>query len=85
MQVLRSRGTLCVNYLDDFLILGETFSDCMYKTNFAVQLLESLGFLINRGKSVLNPSKVCKFLGFIFHTDTLKLELPIEKRNRIIK
>lgn len=85
VQQFRSQGITCVNYLDDFLIFGETCLDCKNKTEIAVKTLKYLGFVINYEKSVLNPSKTCKFLGFILHTDTLKIELPPDKREKIIK
>ena len=42
-------------------------------------VLEELGFIINREKSVMTPSKSCKYLGFIYHSETMTVELPREK------
>lgn len=84
IKELRLKGITCVNYLDDFLIFGDTMADCKHKTEITVRILESLGFIINQEKSVLTPSQTCKFLGFIFHTDSLQIELPVEKKNKII-
>lgn len=80
---MRSKEVICVNYLDDFLIFGESLGDCKQKILFTIDILKSLGFVINWEKSSINPSTTCKFLGFVFHTDTLKIELPYDKRTKI--
>lgn len=84
LQVLRSRGISCVNYLDDFLILGSSSDDCYKTTIAAVRFLASLGFLINKEKSVVKPNIRFKFLGFIFDTHNMTLELPLDKHKRIL-
>jgi hypothetical protein len=71
----------CVNYLDDFFIIGETFEECSHSVDLTVSLLTSLGFIINSRKSVLTPSTRCKFLGFLLDTNRLTLELPREKKS----
>lgn len=83
IKVLRVEGIFCVNYLDDFLIIADTFEACQKSTLFTVRLLENLGFLINREKSRLTPNTSQKFLGFLFDSHTLRLELPLEKRLKI--
>lgn len=85
IKFLRSNGIIVVSYLDDFLILGSSEQECHNNVQFVVKLLLSLGFVINDDKSVLVPSKRCKFLGFIFSSLTLTMELPLEKRERILK
>ncbi|KAJ8930412.1 hypothetical protein NQ314_016807 [Rhamnusium bicolor] len=44
-----------------------------------------LRFIINKEKSVLLPNTRCKFLGFIFDSLSMNIELPTEKRDRILK
>lgn len=80
---LRSQGIICVNYLDDFLIFGDSFKKCSDSIQETISLLTSLGFIINFEKSVLKPSKRCRFLGFIFDTNKLTVELPQDKREKI--
>lgn len=84
VQELRSRGILCINYLDDFLLLGSSKQECFENINIAIKLLTSLGFLINLEKSVLFPSQKCKFLGFIFNSISMSIELPENKRQNIV-
>jgi hypothetical protein len=79
-HALRKKGVVCVNYLDDFFIIGETFEEYSHSVDLTVNLLTSLGFIINSRKSVLTPSTRCKFLGFLLDTNRLTLELPREKK-----
>ncbi|KAJ8971931.1 hypothetical protein NQ317_015437 [Molorchus minor] len=74
VEFLRSRDVLCVNYLDDFLILGSSKQECFRSVRLTTDLLNSLGFIINYQKSVTTPSrrsisllitcKKCKILRF---------------------
>jgi hypothetical protein len=84
-HALRKKGVVCVNYLDDFFIIGETFQECSQSVDLTVSLLTSLGFIINSRKSVLTPSTRCKFLGFLLDTNRLTLELPRKKSLKLNK
>ena len=85
VSALRSSGVLCVNYLDDFMILSDSFTECTRQTTRTVNLLNSLGFIINREKSNLHPNTYCRYLGFCFNSLSLKLELPVVKKHNIRK
>ncbi|KAJ8948464.1 hypothetical protein NQ317_018874 [Molorchus minor] len=85
VQYLRSRGVTCINYLDDFLFLGDSKNECGNNIQLAVELLSSLGFLINSQKSMLTPNTRCKFLGFIFDSIKMSIELPLEKWEKILR
>ena len=54
---LRKRGVLCLVYLDDFLILGNSEQKCRKNVKLTVSLLESLGLLVNCEKSCLQPKQ----------------------------
>lgn len=82
---LRKLGILCVAYLDDFLIFGNTAEECQINTRLSVELFISLGFIVNKDKSALQPSHSRKFLGFIFNSHNLSISLPAEKRFKINK
>ncbi|KAJ8909370.1 hypothetical protein NQ315_008936 [Exocentrus adspersus] len=49
---IRSLGITCINYLDDFFIIEESFDVCLNNVKTVVGILESLGFMINREKTV---------------------------------
>lgn len=81
---LRSNGVLVVSYLDDMLVLGRAYDECMSSLRKVMSLLETLGFKINVEKSQLIPSQVVRYLGFIINSSTMTLSLPEEKCNRVI-
>lgn len=59
---LRKRGYLSVIDLDDILLLGKSYNECFkifLQVQATCQLLERLGFIINRQKSELVPSTRC--------------------------
>jgi Reverse transcriptase (RNA-dependent DNA polymerase). len=79
ISYLRKQGFLSVIYLDDILLLGNSYENCIRNIKMTCSVLEELGFIINREKSVMTPSKSCKYLGFIYHSETMTVELPREK------
>lgn len=81
--LLRSQGLLSAIYLDDFLCLAGSYKNCLQNAMQTISLLCRLGFLINYEKSNLVPSKICKFLGFLFNSENMCLELPPEKKQKI--
>lgn len=80
---LRSRGLQSVIYLDDILCIGNNINECESNVQETLNLLECLGFTINYNKSNMKPQKTCKFLGFVFNTESLTISLPLEKRDNI--
>ena len=83
VNYLREKGQLSVIYLDDILVLGNSFDDCYQNLKTTIDLLKSLGFLINYEKSDLKPSKICPYLGFLFNSTNLSVELPHDKRTNL--
>lgn len=82
IQFLRAKGLMSINYLDDFLLLGSSREDCLNNLNITISMLESLGFIVNYDKSSLYPERRCKYLGFIFDSEKMTIELPLEKRDK---
>jgi len=72
---LRTAGILCVIYLDDILFIEKSKEKCHYNVKKAINLLESLGLIINYKKSSLIPSQTCKYLGFIINSVSFGLKL----------
>jgi len=60
---LRGKGYFSVNYLD-FLLMAQSHDQCLDNIAVSVNLLSSLGFVINKQKSVLRPSRSCRFFRF---------------------
>nr|CAH7718351.1 unnamed protein product [Callosobruchus chinensis] len=70
LHKLRSQGVMCVGYLDDLLMIGDTLQECNHNVKITVSLLEQLGFMINYEKSSLVPKTTQTFLGFIYDSST---------------
>jgi len=76
---LRSKGYESVSYLDDSLLFGNTKNDCNINKNSMIALYNQLGLHVNYKKSQLVPSQSVKYLGFIFNSQKLTIELPETK------
>jgi hypothetical protein len=57
MAFLRRQGIRLVIYLDDILILNESKIGLKADVNTVIDLLQSLGFLINWEKSIVVPTQ----------------------------
>ena len=62
MEALRKQGFKVVIYLDDKLFMHEDLGQLAASVKVAVDLLESLGFLINWEESAITPLKELEFL-----------------------
>jgi len=80
----RNRGYQSVIDLDDFLLLGSSKDECRSNIRVTVNLLQSLGFVINHAKSHLEPSTRRKFLGFIFDSDNQTIMIPPRRREKLL-
>lgn len=81
---LRAKGIKKVAYLDDFLIFGETMEICSEALHLIIDLLLSLGLVINWEKSEIVPTNECKFLGIIINSKNMLLKLPLDKCKKIL-
>lgn len=82
---LRSKGIRTIFYLDDILVIGSSREECQKHLDFALQLLQDLGFIINWKKSTLIPSQHFRFLGLLWNTTAGTIGLPEEKRLSLIR
>ena len=80
---LHARGIRCVFYLDDILIIGSSREECLENMKIALQLLERVGFIINRKKSVLVPAQRFTFLGFEWDTLDDLVTISSTKRQNV--
>lgn len=83
VALLRKQGVRLIIYLDDIPIMAESVEIAKAHANLAVNLLTSLGFVINHKKSVLNPSQQLEFLGFTVNSVTMTLSLTHDKLRQI--
>ncbi|KAI9554940.1 reverse transcriptase [Daphnia sinensis] len=81
---LRGKGFKLIVYLDDFLLISSSRSQARRDFLFVVELLESLGFVINKTKSSGEPSQSREFLGLLVDSRSLTLSLKKEKVEKMI-
>lgn len=76
---LRSLGVRLIVYIDDMLVIGKSPAEVVDHVGALSVLLEGLGFVINREKSITTPSQQIEFLGLRVDTSTMTLSLPGHK------
>ena len=74
-SALRQQGNSSIVYIDDSLLVGETYQQCLKSVHDTVDLLQKAGFFINWEKSVLEPSQTIEFLGFTLNSKTMTLSV----------
>ena len=82
---LRSKGFISVVYLDDWFLIARSYSSCIRNINATIEILQSLGFIINFKKSQLEPAQICKYLGFNYDSINMLVSLPKEKIQKILQ
>ena len=83
-RCLMRRGFVqVVNYLDDFICIGQTLSECAEAQRALIRILRSLGFFVNF-KKCTSPSTECLYLGIVFNTVTMSVSLPQVKLDKLL-
>ena len=77
--MLRKLGIRLVLYLDDMLITAKHREEAKSHLATIMDLLLSLGFIINLKKSVLSPTQELEFLGFVLRSRKMTIALPAQK------
>ena len=80
---LREQAHSSVIYVDDSLLAGDTYKDCLDNIHDTNLLLEGLGFQIHPKKYVFLPTQVITFLGFEINTANMIISLTNAKKNKI--
>ena len=81
-RFMTAHGLFCVNYLDDFLVMGSDYESCQQAQYFLHSVLRSLGFYISY-KKVRSPSRVQLYLGVELDSIEMQLRLPQEKLEKL--
>ena len=76
-----NKGIKLVNYLHDMAIISSSLELSSQEAAIVVQILESLGFIINKEKSILIPSQKMVFWGYVTDSVEMTVSLP-EKMNK---
>ena len=80
---VRNKGIRLVIYLDDMAIISSYRELSLEESAIVIQILESLGFIINKEKSVLIPSQKIAFLGYVIDSVEMTISLPERKINKL--
>ena len=83
VALLRKLGIRCILYLDDMLIMAQSKTALLEHLAMAIDLLVSLGFIINLDKSVIKPTRLIEFLGFLLNSISMSISLPNRKVHQI--
>jgi hypothetical protein len=83
VRMMDKRDIKCRGYIDDFLIITDTYLECKTALSTMTTLIASLGLEINWSK-VEGPSTCLTFLGVRIDTEGRTLALPEEKL-RVVK
>ena len=83
MTALHKLGHISSNYIDDLILQGRTYIDCVHNVIDTVSQLEPLGFVIHPDMSVFVPSQVLIVLRFVINTVTLTICLTAEKATSV--
>ena len=79
VSIFRKKGFSIVDYLDDFLGIERKPDFSRKGCEELVHLLDFLGYTINLDKSVLDPTKIIEFLGFILNSEDMTVKVSEEK------
>ena len=80
---IRNKGIRLVIYLGDMAIISSFRELSFQEAAIVVQMLESLGSIINKEKSVLIPSQKMVFLAYVSDSVEMTVSLPEEKLNKL--
>ena len=77
---LREKGLESVIYVDDTFLQGKDFEDCLRNVTSTLTILQALGFIVHPEKSILQPTQVLTFLGFVIDTVNMTVTLTEDKK-----
>ena len=80
---LREQGHVSSGYIDDTFLEGDTYDICKQNVTATLELLDELGFSVQREKSVTEPTQIMEHLGFILNSLNMTVTLTSEKYNTI--
>ena len=82
---LRMLGHTNSGYIDDSLLLADTYSECEDNVSDTVDLMTKVGFMIHEKKPVFKPTRQITFLGNNIDSEKMIVTLPEEKVVKIVQ
>ncbi|XP_068690266.1 uncharacterized protein [Montipora foliosa] len=77
------KGYLSSSYIDDCYLQGATYGECHDNVQETLMLLGDLEFPSHNEKSVLIPSQVLTFLGFVLNSVTMTVQLTKSRKQKL--
>ena len=74
VHCLAQENIWCLPYLDDLLIIAHSREECLMKLEKAIDILQSLGWIINTDKSRLVPQQAFEWLGIHYDLENYKVK-----------
>lgn len=84
-SALRKAGHTLLGYIDDSMLQALSFKECEANIAATTSLVSSLGFFIHPIKSVLVPTQILTFLGFIINSMLMIVTLTKSKLRNTLK
>lgn len=85
VTLLRAKGIRCTIYIDDLLLVAHSRMKCLYALRMTLRFLVYLGFVVNLGKSTLEPSQSIEYLGFEWCSASLSVRLTEKRRQKCVE
>ena len=83
LRYLQKRGFSITNYIDDNFLIEDTFNRCLESVYTTIKVSSDAGFIVSFDKSVLEPSQILTYLGFVLNTIEMTIKLTREKVEKI--
>ena len=82
---LRARfGFSCLGYIDDSLYTETSYELCQEATLSATRLHINLGLVPHPSKSILEPTQIIEFLGFLLNSIAMTVSLTLKKCEKVL-
>ena len=80
---LREQGHMNSPYIDDILLIGDTWVDCSNNVRDTIVMSLKAGFAVHPGKSIFIPTQRIEFLGFWLDSEHMTVTLTYRKAEKI--
>ena len=85
LSSLRKKGHTNSGYIDDILLQSDSFHECVKNIDETVTLMDELGLTPHPEKSIIVPTQIIEFVGYVLNSVNMIVTLPQEKVIKIIK
>ena len=82
-STLREKGHLNTIYIDDSLLIGDTWEECASNIIDTIEVAMKSGFVVHPMKSIFEPTQEIEFLGFWLNSVLMTVKLTERKASTI--